>query len=156
MKRALSIGCALVLSAIIVSLGFSASAAVGAKKTESTKAKSAGKLRGADPNIKRSGNTNHAGSTEGAVAPKGKAGAKSRGSYATVHIDNRTPWIIHYYDNGNEMGVVGRYGDAYYAAVPGGHSLYAVAYFDDGTRKTWGPLSVDLDDGDVENWHLTL
>lgn len=106
------------------------------------------KSRGAatDPNVKSDSlPSNHAGAT--AVAPPSKGGPKTRGAMSGVlHVDNRTPWIIRIYVDGDYVGNVGRYGDSYGYYGCSDRTLYARAYFDDGSVISWGPTRRDICD----------
>jgi len=112
------------------------------------------KSRGAatDPNIKRDSlPANHAGTTM--PAPPSKGGAKTRGAVSgTLHVDNRTSWVIRIYVDGDYVGVVGRYGDSYGYYGCADRTLYARAYFEDGTWIAWGPVRRDLCDN--YTWEL--
>jgi hypothetical protein len=106
------------------------------------------KSRGAanDPNVKSDSlPANHVGAD--VTAPPSKGGPKTRGAMSGVlHVDNRTPWVIRIYVDGSYVGNVGRFGDSYGYYGCSVRSLYARAYFDDGSVTTWGPARRDLCD----------
>jgi hypothetical protein len=106
------------------------------------------KSRGAatDPNVKQDSLPgNKPGAT--VAAPPSKGGPKTRGAMTGVlHVDNRTPWIIRIYVDGDYVGNVGRYGDSYGYYGCSVRTLYARALFDDGSVTTWGPARRDLCD----------
>ncbi len=93
-----------------------------------------------DPNVKHDSVTNVR--TASPDAPPAKGGAKPRGmSPGQLHVDNRTQWVIFIYVDGDRVGSVSRYGDAYGYYSCGPHVLYARAFFDDGSVRTWGPVT---------------
>jgi len=106
------------------------------------------KSRGAanDPNVKSDSLPgNHVGAAM--AAPPSKGGPKTRGAMSgTLHVDNRTPYIIRIYVDGDYVGNVGRYGDSYGYYGCSTRTLYARAYFDDGSVTSWGPARRDLCD----------
>ena len=98
-----------------------------------------------DANVKSDTVTNSA--TAKVEPPPSKGGARTRGAGARVealHIDNRTPWYIRIYVDGDYVGLVSPYGDAYGEYSCATHRLYARAFFDDGSFKTWGGTDADL------------
>jgi hypothetical protein len=108
----------------------------------------------ADPNIKKEVTENDPKAP--ATAPVSKGGTKKRGGYSSsIHVDNRTGWIVKIYANGDFVGSVSPYGDTYFPATAGSFNLYARADFTDGTVYTWGPRSTSLDPGDAFTWHIT-
>jgi hypothetical protein len=116
--------------------------------------KDAGKavaVRGEDSNIKRDEGKNS--NSAKPKRPARKGGPKARGSIVTLHIDNQTKWYIKIYNNGDYMGTVAPYGDNYYDAETGTHTLYGRADFDDGSVTRWGPRTVYIDDD--YTWTLT-
>jgi hypothetical protein len=73
-----------------------------------------------------------------------------------IHIDNRTPWIIHrvYIDN-EYWGSVGRLGDLVVRDVGVGRTkLYAEADFNDGPTRHWGPRWFDCTSWLTFTWTL--
>ena len=92
----------------------------------------------ADPNVKHDSIANVRSAQP--EAPPQKGGAKPRGMLpGQLHVDNRTQWVIFIYVDGDRVGSVSRYGDAYGNYECGPHVLYARAFFDDGSVRTWGP-----------------
>ena len=98
--------------------------------------KSRGKSDVKDPNIKSDSDTNKANAN--APAPPNKGGT-ARGAACTIHIDNRTPYYIRIYVDGDYKGQVGPWGDGITYAIAGPTRLYGKALFDDGTSSSWGP-----------------
>src|SRR5687767_10655586 len=91
------------------------------------------KARGdaADPNIKTKSDKNDP--KKRLDAPAAKGGPKTRqGPICGVHFDNRTPWKIQIYIDGEYRGLLFPWGDAESAAQPGGTRVYGRAEFDDG------------------------
>lgn len=86
-------------------------------------------------------------------APPEKGGPKSRGYACHLDIDNRTPWIIDIYVDGNYRGQVSRYGDLVGYVGCGDTRLYGRATFTDGSEKTWGPTVYYLDS--AFTWSIT-
>ena len=101
---------------------------------------------GADANVKSDSlPANKAGAT--VPVPPSKGGPKTRGSMSgTLHVDNRTPYIIRIYVDGDYVGNVSRFGDSYGYYGCSVRALYARAYFDDGSTISWGPIRRDLCD----------
>jgi hypothetical protein len=131
-----------------------ASAAAGKKETVVTKAES--KAAGSDSNIKSDSDKNNPSAKT--TAPAGKGGARKRGAGPNpcgLHIDNRTPWLMRVYVDGNYRGTVSAYGDLVGLTGDGPTSLYAAAPFDDGSVKTWGPRVFNCSAGDVYTWQVT-
>jgi len=86
-------------------------------------------------------------------APPEKGGPKTRQAACRVHIDNRTPWYISIYTDGNYRGQVSPYGDSYGWVGCGNTNLYGRAVFTDGSSRSWGP-NVYYIDGTFQ-WLLT-
>jgi hypothetical protein len=111
-----------------------------------------GRGAGADANVKADTLPgNQTGKT--VPAPPSKGGAKTRGAMSgTLHVDNRTPWIIRIYVDGDYVGNVSRYGDSYGYYGCSVRTLYARALFTDGSSLSWGPSRRDLCDD--ATWEL--
>jgi hypothetical protein len=89
-------------------------------------------------------------------APASKGGSARGGYYsAMVRIDNRTPWKIQIFANGNYMGIVAPYGDSYIPSTSGNLILQGKGDFTDGTTYRWGPRAIYLDPGDTFTWSIT-
>lgn len=119
-----------------------------AAATETHGAKSRG--TGTDDQIKTQRAPNKPGTT--VTAPAGKGGEASRGAAGIVHADNRTDLFIDVYVNGDYCASMGPWGDVYCYVGTGTTVMYAVAYFTDGSRTTWGPSSAYVDG--TYNWRL--
>jgi hypothetical protein len=133
-----------------------AGAMAGAGKKETVVTKAQAGTTGSDSNIKSDSDKNNPGAKT--PAPAGKGGARKRGggpSPCGLHIDNRTPWLMRIYVDGNYRGTVSAYGDLVGLTGNGATSLYAVAPFDDGSEKTWGPRVFNCSAGDVYTWQVT-
>lgn len=88
-------------------------------------------------------------------APAFKGGETTRGaSYSYITFDNWTPWIIHCYVDDVYWGTVAPYSKVETYTVSGRTKLYAVAYFDDGSYRYWGPNYFTAADWDSYNWKL--
>jgi hypothetical protein len=78
-------------------------------------------------------------------APPNKGGKKTRGPVCRLHVDNRTRWIIQLGVNGEYVGTVAPYGDAYgtfFNLSSGDYRLFGLAEFDNPSdNMTWGPVT---------------
>jgi hypothetical protein len=131
-----------------------AGAGAGKKETVVTKAQSG--TAGNDSNIKSNSDKNNP--SVQTPAPADKGGSRRRGAGSRpcgLHIDNRTPWLMRIYVDGNYRGTVSAYGDLVGLTGDGPTALYAVAPFDDGSEKTWGPRVFNCSAGDVYTWQVT-
>jgi hypothetical protein len=111
---------------------------------------------GTDSNIKVTERVNAVGK-DARQAPPAKGGEKPRGAaqgICDVHFDNRSPWWIHVYVDGEYEGVMPPWGDVYTYAIAGPTRLYGRAEFDDGSRRTWGPVTVRCPTGGSYSWRL--
>ena len=128
-------------------LGVGVRPAQGAEHPKSATTKAAMSRGGAgekDDNIKQDRAPNDPNAkTE---APPDKGGAKSR-QYAScqIHIDNRTPWYVDIYTDGNYRGQISPWGDSYGYVGCGGTVFYGRATFTDGSVRTWGPANYFVD-----------
>jgi len=139
---------------LALSLGFAPIAAVAQDhpKAASAKAtKSRGDATAKDENIKQDAGPNDPNAK--IPAPPDKGGPKTRGSYCLVDVDNRTPYYISVYTDGNYRGQVSPYGDLVGYVGCGNTRLYGKATFTDGSVQTFGP-SVYYVDGKF-TWSLT-
>jgi hypothetical protein len=109
---------------------------------------------GDDPNIKSTTRVNNA--KKETPAPPSKGGEKPRGQLQTcvVHVDNRTPWYIHIYIDGDYSGLMPPWGDLYDRAIAGTTVFYGRANFDDGSARTWGPWRFSCPPGMEYTWRL--
>ena len=110
---------------------------------------------GPDQNIKNNSDANDPNMQE--PAPPDKGGPKTRGGGpfgCQVRVDNRTPWVIRVYVDGNYRGVVPRYGDLYGLTGNGPTTTYAVATFVNAPERTWGPRTFRCPAGGVHIWQL--
>jgi hypothetical protein len=110
---------------------------------------------GADTNVKLDKRVNNL-AKDARQAPPDKGGEKPRGAQGIcrVHFDNRTPWWIHVFVDGNYEGLLPPWGDVQTYAVAGPTLLYGRADFDDGSRKTWGAVTVSCPAGGTFSWRL--
>ncbi|MGH7582252.1 MAG: hypothetical protein ACREL5_03390 [Gemmatimonadales bacterium] len=110
------------------------------------------KTRGADANVKQDSAANVMGHK--IAAPAAKGGVKTRGAAMSgqLHVDNRTDLIIRIYVNGDFVGTVSPWGDSY-GYYDCGISVYARAYFTDGSFQSWGPVPANVCDGGF-TWRL--
>ncbi len=98
-----------------------------------------GPQEGQDPNIKNDVQKNNPKMT---APPPPEKGGKARGAGpypCRIHVDNRTPWFIQVYVDGEYRGTVNRYGDLAGLTGNGPTTLYGVAYFYDAPTQIWGP-----------------
>ena len=86
-------------------------------------------------------------------APPEKGGPKTRGGACRAHVDNRTPYVISIYTDGDYRGQVSPYGDSYGWVGCGNTTFYGRALFTDGSARSWGP-SLYYVDGTF-TWTLT-
>jgi hypothetical protein len=141
---------ALVGATVAFSTPCAAQAKPKAKTIETKSAQSRGAT--ADPNVKNDDVKNKPGNEM--AAPPSKGGDKSRGAaVGNLHVDNRTPWYIRIYVDGNLRGTLSPWGDWYSWGGCEAYALYAVARFDDGSSRTWGPVQTNGDCGD-QRWTL--
>jgi hypothetical protein len=85
--------------------------------------------------------------------PPSKGGEAQRG-ICQAHFDNRTPWFLQCFVDGDYRGTVPPGGDLWPAAGSGDTVLYARALFTDGSVRTWGPKTVYIPAGSTFNWLL--
>lgn len=106
-----------------------------------------------DTNIK---NDNPLNSQDQKIAPPAKKGGPTAKAGWTCdgHIDNRTPYYVRYYMNGELEALIGPYGDYYPAYTHGNAVLYARAVFDDGSSLSFGPRTLACTGSDF-TWSLT-
>ncbi len=115
-----------------------------------TAQKSRGEAGEKDENIKKDRQPNDLNTK--IEAPPEKGGPKGRSSYCRVHFDNRTPWYIDLYTDGNYRGEISPFDDLYGWVGCGETSLYGRATFRGGSVQTWGPSAYDI--GSEFTWHL--
>lgn len=108
----------------------------------------------ADPALKPEPRVNMRGK-ETRQAPPHKGGEQPRGGQAVcdVHFDNRTPWWIHLWVDGEYEGLMPPWGDVYTWAIAGRTRLAARADFDSGASLTWNS-TVNCPAGGTYNWRL--
>jgi len=110
---------------------------------------------GKDTNIKSEGRVNDKAAT-GRAAPAQKGGEKPRGgAICDVHFDNRTPWWLDVYVDGDFEGNMPPWGDVYTYAIAGPTILYGRARFTDGSILTWGPVTVRCPAGGSYEWRVS-
>lgn len=129
-------------------------AAAGQKQVVVTKAQVG--TAGSDTNIKTDSDKNNPNMQT--PAPPEKGGHSKRGAGPIpcgLHIDNRTPWLARIYVDGNYRGTISQYGDLVGLTGNGATSLYAVAPFDDGSVRTWGPRVFNCSAGGSYTWQVT-
>lgn len=117
--------------------------AQGGKKAKAAEEKTdAQKSRGTGPdeNIKSQSTQNDA--NNAMKAPPTKGGEKTRGGWCDFRVDNRTPWKIQLFVDGDYVGMVSGWGNASGSYSGGSHVIYGVADFTDGSKITWGPNSI--------------
>jgi hypothetical protein len=139
MMRALgkSVLCALISGALLVTPSISFGKAKG--KAAATRGEKGGpgvsepQTKGAD------GKNDPNASVE---APPDKGGKKSRAGVCQLHVDNRTNLIIKIFVDGDYVGTVSPYGDAYGYYSSGSRTVYARADFTDGSWHYWGPRDI--------------
>jgi hypothetical protein len=107
-----------------------------------------------DTNIKNDSDKNQPDTQR---VPPANKGGKSRGSgplACGVHVDNRTPWLIRVFVDGTYVGTVNQYGDLSGITGNGATAVYAVALFDNGSERYWGPHLFNCSAGDIYTWRL--
>jgi len=154
------------LIAIIVGLGLLAIVAAGSpqekastkqatKDAKDVTTKAETRASGTDANIKDNSETNNPNMQE--PAPPEKGGPKSRGGGPVpchIRVDNRTPWLIRIYIDGNYRGVLPRFGDLYGLTGNGPTTAYGLATFVNAPNKSWGPQAFRCPAGGIYTWHL--
>ena len=98
--------------------------------------------RGTDPEVKMEKRTNSAKTESKVVQPPSK-GAKSRGGYCDVVFDNWSAFYIDCYIDGYYEGYVSPYAKGSMTVGGGITRAYAKAEFDDGSYKSWGPVTAN-------------
>jgi hypothetical protein len=106
-------------------------------------AKSRGASDAKDENIKQDSKPNDPNAK--IEAPPDKGGPKTRGGSCRIHIDNRTPYYVSVYTDGQYRGQVSPYGDSVGYVGCGDTTVYGRATFTDGSVLTWGPTVYFLD-----------
>ncbi|MBI4861052.1 MAG: hypothetical protein HY815_12470 [Candidatus Riflebacteria bacterium] len=146
--------CASVLGLAVLLVTTTRTWAADPKEKETTVQDKAqvGRGGGADENIKSDSDKNDPKVQR--PAPPDKGGEKTRGLWAKLHVDNRTPWFVKIYTQKEYDGTIRPYGDGYIRYSPGRVTLYARADFTDGSVKTWGPRYVLMEAGEVTTWSL--
>jgi len=86
-------------------------------------------------------------------APPEKGGEKTRGALCYFSVDNRTPWKIQVFVDGDYVGLVPSWGNANGTYSPGTHVVYGLAEFSNGPDITWGPNSISC--SGKHTWRLT-
>ena len=145
-----SLAALLALALVIPSLA----QAQSEKKVKATEEKTdAQKSRGTGPdeNIKSQSTQNDP--NNASKAPPTKGGEKTRGGWCDFRVDNRTPWKIQMFVDGDYVGLVSGWGNASGSYSGGSHVIYGVADFNDGSKITWGPNSISC--FGTYNWRLT-
>jgi hypothetical protein len=120
------------------------------KEGATKSAKSRGEAGAKDENIKKDRQPNDPQAK--AVAPPEKGGPKTRSAACHIHMDNRTPWYIDIYTDGDYRGQVSPYGDSTGYVGCGNTTFYGRATFTDGSTKTWGPQIYYVDGSFI--WRL--
>jgi hypothetical protein len=139
-----------------VALGVLLAAGLGGLSAQADKPK----LKDAKPAVEDRAATGTAPGEAAAAAAANSATPPAptrRGAYTCdIHIDNRTPFIIHrVYIDGRYWGSVGRGGDAIARDVlSGGTRVYAEADFSDGPKRYWGPRVFDCESFSTFTWTL--
>ena len=114
-----------------------------------------GKAGAADANIKHDSEKNSPGAKAAPPPEKGGPTTRGAGPYRCgVHVDNRTQWIIRTYVDGDYVGSINRFGDIAGITGNGPTTVYAVAVFDDGSTRTWGPHLFQCSAGGIYTWRL--
>jgi hypothetical protein len=144
----------LLASLLAVSPLLSGSSAAQEKKVKTADVKSQkSRGEGKDENIKSKSASNDP--KVKMPAPPSKGGEKARGSYyATVTVDNFTPYKVQIYANGSYIGMVSAYGTSVTYSTPGQATLYGRADFDDGSVLTWGPSTYSFSAGEDFTWNV--
>jgi hypothetical protein len=156
MFKRIAVSSLIVLAFMTMTL-FAGDAGAQQGKSAVTSKAQAGRAAGAeDPNIKsRERPTNKADADTAFPAPPKKGGPRTRGVLCGVHVDNRTPYYIDVFVDGEFADTVTPWGDVYSYAYAGITNLYARADFEDGSYKWWGPSDVNCRRDTVFTWTLT-
>ncbi len=109
---------------------------------------------GEDPNVKKDSDVNMEGQeTPPPAAKAAGTRGKARGG-CTVEVDNWTPYYVRLYNNGDYVGEVSGWGDAYSWATPGVLQLYGRALFNNYVL-TFPTTEFQCVDGGSVYWQLT-
>jgi hypothetical protein len=158
MKKKLILGMCFALAAAVC-LPLLSSSAYGQKGTKMKKAaladaastKSTNGAKGGDANIKIEDRVNS--TTKEQPSSSSKSGAKGA-AMCGVFFDNYTDLYIKVFVDGDYEGVVGRYGEKTAYAIAGETVVYARADFDDGSYRSWGPITFQCNPGTTYTWKL--
>jgi hypothetical protein len=145
-RQVLSLGLAL-------GLGLSGNPIYAQQKTNSATVKGQ-KTRGqgeTDNNIKHGREANDPNANS--EAPPDKGGPKIRGGSCRIHVDNRTPWYVDIYTDGDYRGQVSPWGDSYGWVGCGDTNLYGVATFRGAPDMVWGPTVYSING--TFTWSIT-
>ena len=108
-------------------------------KGETGDAKKEKSSRGTDPNIVSDEVMNVVGQTDAKAIRPNTKGGESRGGNCYTWFDNYTDWRITAYVDGVREGTIAPFGDGGVWVGTGTTKMYAVAYFNDGSKISWGP-----------------
>ena len=97
--------------------------------------------RGADPEIKVANRKNDDKSASKVIQPTDKGAALPRGGSCRTHLDNWTSWYLDFYVDGYYEGYIAPWGNGGVTVGGGSTRLYVKAEFDNGSWKSWGPVS---------------
>jgi hypothetical protein len=100
--------------------------------------------RGTDPEVKLAKRVNSANTESKVIQPPSK-GAKSRGGYCDVVIDNWTSYYLDCYVDGYYEGYLSPWGSGRMSVGGGVTRAYAKAEFEDGSYSAWGPVSANCE-----------
>ncbi len=143
--------------ALMVALAFAVRVASAEPAPKLVEDKAARHAAGADDeHVKRDSAANDP--RKKRAAPPSKGGRKTRGDdhHCDVHIDNRTPWKIRFFVEGELAGMVPSYGDGLAPDVSTGVAhLYARAEFTDGSTLRFGPREFECAAYATYTWKLT-
>jgi hypothetical protein len=148
--------------ATAVCLPILSSSAYGQKGTKMKKAaladatsttSSSGAKGATDPNIKIGERINSTTKEQPSSSPK--SGAKGV-STCGIFFDNYTNLYIKVFVDGDYEGVVGRMGEKTAYAIAGATVVYARADFDDGSFRSWGPITFQCSPGTTYTWKLKM
>ena len=87
-------------------------------------------------------------------APPEKGGPKARGVTCRISVDNWTGYKVQLFIDGDYSGLIIPWGELATSAITGRTTVYARAEFEDTSYVTFGPVTIDCQDGRTYAWKL--
>ena len=87
-------------------------------------------------------------------APPEKGGPKARGVTCRISVDNWTGYKVQLFIDGDYSGLIIPWGELATSAITGRTTVYARAEFEDTSYVSFGPVTLDCQDGRTYAWKL--